>query len=369
MKILVACRAFDKMAGGVERMAAALMNEMCRRGHAVVLLTWDGENAVPFYDLDPRIEWHKLALGDPAHKAGWGMRLQRALRVRRFVKTARPDLMIGFQHGTWLALELFTLGLRIPTVAAERSAPHRFEFLEEGRRRRLIYLSFLLAERITIQCESYRSHYPAFLRPRIVTISNPVFPAGCRADPAGESALQKTLLCVGRLSYPKNQAVLIRAFAALAPNFPDWRLVLAGEGEDRPALEREIAALKMKNRISLPGAISAVGDIYAASQLFCLPSRWEGFPNTVAEAMAHCLPVTGFSECAGVRDLVQDGSNGLLAPGNGDEAALAAVLRRAMADPALRQRLGQAAAQTVQAYAPEKIFDAWENFFRDLAGA
>ena len=369
MKILVACRSFDKMAGGVERMAVAMMNEMRRRGHDVGLLTWDGDHAVPFYDLDPRIEWRRLALGDPAHKAGWGIRLRRALNVRRFVKAARPDIMIGFQHGTWLALRLFTMGLRIPTVAAERNAPHRFEFLEEGKRRHLIYLSFLLADRITIQCESYRGHYPAFLRARIVTIPNPVFPAASRADPAGDSAPQKTLLCVGRLSYQKNQAVLIRAFAALAPDFPDWRLVLAGEGEDRAMQEREIAALGMGNRISLPGAISAVGDIYAASHLFCLPSRWEGFPNALAEAMAHGLPVTGFSECAGIRDLVQDGGNGLLAPGNGDKSALAAILRRAMADSALRQRLGQAAAQTVRAYAPEKIFDAWETFFTDLAGS
>ena len=369
MKILVACRSFDNMAGGVERMAVALMNEMCQRGHTIVLLTWDGEHAVPFYDLDSRIEWHRLALGDPAHKAGWSLRLRRALRVRKFVRMAQPDLMIGFQHGTWLALRLFTLGLLIPTVAAERNAPQRFDFLEEGKRRGLIYLSFLLADRITIQCESYRNRYPAFLRSRIVTIPNPVFPAASRADPAGDAAPQKTLLCVGRLSYQKNQAVLIRAFAALAPDFPDWQLVLAGEGEDRPALEREIAALEMGNRISLPGAISAVGDIYAASHLFCLPSRWEGFPNALAEAMAHGLPVAGFSECAGVRDLVQDGGNGLLAPGNGNKSALAAILRRAMADSALRQRLGQAAAQTARAYAPEKIFDAWETFFTDLAGS
>jgi glycosyltransferase involved in cell wall biosynthesis len=367
MKILVACRSFDKMAGGVERMAVAMMNEMRRRGHDVGLLTWDGDHAVPFYDLDPRIEWRRLALGDPAHKAGWGIRLRRALNVRRFVKAARPDIMIGFQHGTWLALRLFTMGLRIPTVAAERNAPHRFEFLEEGKRRRLIYLSFLMADRITIQCESYRGHYPAFLRTRIVTISNPVFPASSRADPAGDSAPQKTLLCVGRLSYQKHQAVLIRAFAALVPDFPDWRLVLAGEGEDRPALEREIAVLEMENRISLPGAISAVVDLYAASHLFCLPSRWEGFPNALAEAMAHGLPVTGFSECAGVRDLVQDDGNGLLASGNGDEAALAEILRLAMADSALRQRLGQAAAQTVHAYAPDTVFNRWENLFRALA--
>lgn len=367
MKILVACRSFDQMAGGVERMAVALMNEMCRRGHEVTLLTWDDTNARPFYELDPEIKWHKLSMGDPAYKAGWRLRWRRAVSVRKIVKTARPDVMMGFQHGTFLALRLFTLGLGIPTLSAERNAPDRFEFLQEGKRRHLIYLSFLLARYITIQCESYRNSYPAFLRSRIISISNPVFPAQKQADPAGTEKLQKSLLCVGRLSYQKNQEVLVKAFYQLSKEFPDWCLIFAGEGEDRAALEREIAQLNMGHRIILLGAVKEVSDLYSSSHLFCLSSRWEGFPNALAEAMTHGLPVVGFSQCAGVRDLVQDGVEGFLAPGNGDVDSLAKSLGRLMKDSALRENMGRAAAQAMQAYTPQKIFDAWEDLFLKMA--
>ena len=369
MKILFACRKFDKVFGGVERMAIALMNEMVRRGHAVSLLTWDEtDNARAFYEMAPHIVWHKIALGGPDQKAGWPLRFRRAVKVRRLVKRITPDVMIGFQHGTFLALRLFTLGLDIPTVAAERNAPDRFEFLSEGKRRHIILPSFLLADRVTIQCESYREGYPAYLRPRIVTIPNPVFPAKRQAAPAGKGQAGKILLSVGRLSYQKHYDVMIDAFARLAKEFPDWQMVIAGDGEDRGKLEKSIAQYGLASRIKLSGATGDVESAYCQAHLFCLPSRWEGFPNALAEALSHGLPAVGFAGCAGVRDLIRDGETGFLAPGNGDVATLTEALRRAMRDDDLRGRMGQAARESTQDYAPEKIFGRWEKVFRDLAG-
>ena len=69
--ILFACRNFNNMAGGVERMASLIMNEMIKRGHKVVLLTWDPINANSHYYLNPKICWHKLDLGSPNEKASW----------------------------------------------------------------------------------------------------------------------------------------------------------------------------------------------------------------------------------------------------------------------------------------------------------
>ena len=68
----------------------------------------------------------------------------------------------------------------------------------------------------------------------------------------------------------------------------------------------------------MEGAVTDVAAEYAAADLFCLPSRWEGFPNTVAEALAHGLPAVAYEGCAGTGDLVEPGENGLLAAGNGD---------------------------------------------------
>ena len=367
MKILFACRSFDNMAGGVERMAIAIMGAMCERGHDVSLLTWDRDGAASFYPMDSRISWHKLDLGDHLPKAGWGLRLKRARKVRRIVSALRPDVIIGFQHGTFISMRLFTLGLGSPVVAAERNAPHRFDHIAAGKHQGFIMQTFRLANRITIQCESYRSRYPAAVRPRMVTIPNPVFPAAGFAEPAGTAKAQKILLSVGRLSFQKNQMVLLDAFAGLAPEFPEWHLTLAGEGEDRKTLEARIEAHGLQERVSLPGAVRDVSSLYTASHLFCLPSRWEGFPNALAEAMSHGLPCVGFAECAGVRDLVRHGENGLLAEGNCNPRSLAVALREAMSDASLREEMGRNGIASMRDYGPEKIFDQWDAFFRAVA--
>ena len=366
LHILVASRAYDHVVGGVERMSIALMNEMVSRGHRVTLLSWDGPGAIPFYPLDPRVEWRKIGGGDWRRVAGWRTRLRRARQVRAAVRAARPDVMIAFQSGMFIALRLFTLGQGVPVIAAERNAPQRFDYLKEGRRRALIFLLLRLARRVTIQSASYRAHYPAFLRRRLTVIPNPVETAAGAARP-GVMADEMRLLCVGRLSRQKNQLVLLDAFARLAGDYPAWRLTLVGDGEGRALVEAAIDRLDLGQRAELIGAVGDVAPWYCRSQLFCLPSLWEGFPNALAEAMAHGLPAVAFRGCAGMAELIEDQRTGWLAPGNDDVGSLAATLRAAMEDAGSRAAFGAAAREAMRAYRPAEIFTRWEDLFRTTA--
>ena len=366
VKILIICRSFNNMAGGIERMAAALMNEMCKRGHDVSLLTWDLAGAKSFYDFDPRIKWYSLNMGTHTKKASWLLRFKRMLKMRRMLREINPQIIMAFQHGTFFSTRLYSIGQGFPIIAAEREAPARFEHIKAGKRRWFIYQSFRLAKKITIQCESFTEDYPKYLHNKIITIANPVFPAKCHAKPYGKGSKRKILLSVGRLSYQKNQIVLIKAFAKICDQFPDWDLLIAGEGEDRETLESEVKKLHLEDRISLPGASKNVEQLYCQSHLSCLPARWEGFPNVVAESLAHGLPVIGFAGCAGTRDLIKHGENGLLAKGNGDVETLAETLKIAMSDDCLREKMGKAGIESVKQYEPETIFDMWENLFKEV---
>lgn len=362
MRLMFVARAMHAMAGGVERMIVTIMNEMAARGHSVSLFSWDRAGARAFYPMDTGIRWHRLDMGDPQSRAHLGLVAARAAAVRRLVKSERPDVIVCFQGGPFRAMQLFTAGMGIPLVAAERTAPTLYEHAGSARGRFIEHQSFRFAKRITIQFERYRDLYPAHLRGRIVVIPNPVAPAAIRAAP-GEPGPggRHRLLSVGRLSYQKNYPALLRAFAGLAPEFPDWDLRIVGEGEDRAALTALLAAMPgLSGRVSLPGATTDVAAEYAAAQLFCLPARWEGFPNALAEALAHGLPSVGFSGCAGVADLIADGVTGALAPGNDDATSLAGALAPLMAAHADRTRLGGAAAESVAQYRPVTIFDLWE---------
>lgn len=362
MRLLFNSRKYDGVAGGVERMSIVLMNEMIRRGHSVALTSLDPPRAETFYPLDTAVDWTRIDIGDPARRATPKEVIARLAAMRGVIRRFRPDAIIGFQQGAFVAMAAAALGTRVPVIAAERNAPHRFDHLKDGHGRDFQYQSFRLARFVTVQFEAYRDHYPDFVRRRMVVIPNPVEPVADRADPVGRAG-RKTLLCVARLSYQKNQAALVGAFGRLAPAFPDWDLVLVGDGEDRAALQALADAAAPAGRIRLMGAQTDVAGFYRQAQLFCLPARWEGFPNVIAEAMAHGLPAVGFADCAGVNSLIEPGRTGLLAAPMGDEAGLAGVLGRLMSDPEQRAAMGQAARAAIAPYAPSAVFDRWEALF------
>jgi glycosyltransferase involved in cell wall biosynthesis len=178
---------------------------------------------------------------------------------------------------------------------------------------------------------------------------------------------RRILLSVGRLEYQKNYSVLIQAFALIAPKHPDWILRIIGEGVERKDLEKLVAELDLSGRVDLPGTTDKVSSEYAQASLFSLSSRWEGFPNVIAEAMAHGVPCIGFAGCAGVSDLIRHGYNGRLAAENGDPETLADELSFLIGEPEQLVQMGRSAIESVQAYRPEHIYDLWEQLFKEAA--
>jgi GalNAc-alpha-(1->4)-GalNAc-alpha-(1->3)-diNAcBac-PP-undecaprenol alpha-1,4-N-acetyl-D-galactosaminyltransferase len=370
MKLLFVARAIDRMAGGVERIITALMNALSARGHQVNLLTWDLVNAQSFYPIEPEIIWYRLGLGDPKVRASAALMMRRCRAVRRAIRRAKPQVIVCFQDGPFRAICGYTLGLGVPIIAAERNAPDRFDHISAARYQGIIYQTLRFAARVTIQCESYRDLYPDFLQPRLVCIPNPVQPASVRARPdAPNKEGRYRLLSVGRLSFQKNYRVLIEAFSRLAARYANWDLAIVGEGEDRIQLEQLTRTLGLESRVVLPGVTKNIGEWYASSHLFCLSSRWEGFPNALAEALAHGLPAVGFAGCAGVRDLIAHGRSGLLAAGNGDAGSLALALEKAMSNSDLRRSMGSEAIIGVQPYHPSQIFSKWEELLSEVTSS
>ncbi len=369
MRLMVACRAFDNMAGGVERQAIGLMNEMVARGHEVYFLTWDHENARTFYPMDDKVQWFKLGMGDHMKKAGWHLRLQRMMKVRQVVRDSRPDVILAFQQGTFLSMRLYTAGIGIPVIAAIRNALSILDFTTAGNRRRFFFQSLRLAKLVTVQFEAYREEYPAFLRSKIRAVPNAIRPADTSVKKDEKESGGPLLLTVGRLSFQKNFKTLIESFLLLAETFPDWRLVIAGEGEQREALEKLITERNAGERIELLGAVKDVEGLYRQADIFCIPSLWEGFPNTLSEALAHGVPSVGFQKCAGVNQLIVSGENGFLAENKEkpeDEVkSLADTLARLMQDKLLRERMKEKAFQSMELYRPERVYDMWENTLKE----
>ncbi|MFM8678555.1 MAG: glycosyltransferase [Alphaproteobacteria bacterium] len=189
--------------------------------------------------------------------------------------------------------------------------------------------------------------------------------AGPRTRPAGDGLV---VGCVAPLRPEKDIGLLLRAFASASPDRPSWRLVVAGDGTQRVALEGLARDLGIAPRVAFAGSLADPAPLLARLDLFALPSRTEQMPFALLEAMAMALPVVATD----VGDVAR-----MLAPGNrlllsrpGDEAGLAAALRRAGDDAALRARLGAANLEAARRHFPATaMVAAFGALYAELAGA
>lgn len=156
----------------------------------------------------------------------------------------------------------------------------------------------------------------------------------------GIAADAQVVSCAGILRPRKGQHVLIDAFARLANDFPRAVLFLAGGGSEHERLRAQAARLGFAARVFLPGPVKPVFDVYAASDLFVMPSFHEGLCNACLEAGFASLPQV-VSDAGGNAEIVQDGQTGAVVP-KGDATALAAALARYLGDPALAAAHGAA---------------------------
>ena len=366
MRLLLAIKSLALEGGGAERVTAELASGLAGRGHDVAILTFDPPDYRPFYPLDPTVGRLALGIGDVRRQTGAREAMSRILTMRRAARSWRPDIAIGFMHSSYIPLGLALLGTRIPLVASEHT-PYQY-YRDRALQAALLRLVPLFARRMSVLSSSVREGFPRPLRGLMEVVPNPVSLRPERlADTAGATRSPRTVLAVGRMDAAKDHSILIEAFARIAGDFPDWRLRIVGDGDLRPSLEAQMRRLRLEARVELPGFTAEIGSEYAAAQMFAMPSRYESFGLTVAEALAHGLPVVAFADCPGTNELVDDGVNGLLVDDADRVGGLARTLARLMADPALRARIGAAGPGSIERYSPGRVLDRWEALLARVA--
>jgi glycosyltransferase involved in cell wall biosynthesis len=370
MKLLFGIKALDVPGGGAERVLTVVASGLAQRRHDVAVVTFDAPGGTSFYPVNPDVKRICLGLGPTDGKTGMKSFAQRLPVLRRAVREEQPDVVVGFMHSMFVPLALGMIGTGIPLVASEHIVPEHYE----GRRTEyaLFQLGCLMSKRVTVLSEAVRDLYPRILRRRMVPMSNPVVVhEDCKVDVVGENRPQKTVLSVGRLEAQKDHATLIRAFASVANEFPDWNLRIVGDGSLRRDLERLVSELGLEERVSLPGSTDRIDAEYSRAQLLAVPSRFESFGLVTAEALAVGLPVLGFAGCPGTNELIQHDVNGWLVGDVGEPERVNAyqeALATLIADGNLRVRLGDAGRRSMRGSSPENVVRSWEQLLCDVTG-
>ncbi len=217
---------------------------------------------------------------------------------------------------------------------------------------------------VVMQTKAARDSLPRGLRARAVVIPNPCVPIEQTRRPAGDGS---RIIAVGRLVRQKGFDLLLQAFARLAADAPDATLTIFGDGPERRALEKQARALRIDDRVSLPGTTPSPGAWLAAGDIFVLSSRFEGFPNVLVEALAAGFAAIAFDCPWGPSDILTDQQNGLLVPPE-DVDALARALLRLTRDAALRSALRKAAPAAADRYALPGVLVRWDAVFAEASG-
>ena len=169
---------------------------------------------------------------------------------------------------------------------------------------------------------------------------------------------KKMILNVGRLAHQKAQDILLKAYARVVASRPEWKLTIIGYGPDKQTLYDQASSLNLLDHIEWIDWTSEIERYYETAGIFALPSRYEGTPNALLEAMSFGVPSVVTDGSPGPLEHISDGVNGLIVPVD-DEFRLANALLRLTESKELRDRFGTAARQTIEAIDQDAVYEAW----------
>lgn len=347
--------------GGAERVIANLATYFHDTGYRVVLVTTRREETE--YEVPAGVQ---RRISEPLKKElGKGRVrdfLTRCRTLRRIWKEEKPDVILSFIGKNNMMAILTSLGMGIPVAVSVRGEPSQ-EYYSRPLRLLAGFL-FCFADCVILQTKQCFAFFPEAVRKKAVILKNPVNEDFFR--PRYEGEREKTIVAVGRVDENKNHEMLIRAFAGIADQFPDYRLVIYGEGEKRDQLKKLALQMGLDGRVSLPGSTAHVADAIYKTRVFVLSSNTEGMPNTLIEAMLMGLTVVSTDcPCGGPAELIQNNYNGVLVP-VGDVVKMQGKLQFLLNNLQEADRMGINAMKTNVIYNADRVYGEWRNCLENL---
>lgn len=367
-KILLGSRVKRRVQPGV-----LLLGSQMRMGGAqrvlLDLASWFSDHGVPvtaafFYDKDGlHREWQAGRLYDIVDLRAWqtgrslpGNLWQLAgglIRLFRLLRSQRISGVMAFTHHSNL------LGLPVAWLAGVpvRIASHHGRILSLPRpveKLHALLVNLGIATRLVAVSERTREQaIEEGVKPQhIVVIPNGVALSQTPVDSSASihaelhlPADSPLILSVGRLVYEKGHTYLLQALPPVLERFPSAAVVFAGDGDLRTALETEASRLGIRSAVHFLGTRGDVPALVASATVFVLPSRSEGLPMALLEAMSQGKAVV-CTNVGGLAEAVEDKHSGLMVPGE-DPRALATALIELLGNPPLRTRLGNTARQII----------------------
>ena len=349
---------FSLGGGGAQRVISNMANYWAANGRAVTLVTYGDVSARDSYGLHPAVEWRPLSIARESRNRfeAIAFNLIRLVIIRRAIAKTEPDAVISFLDKVNVRTIISCLGTQFPVVVSERVDPAEHSI---GLGWNLLRsFSYRYAARVVTQTERALGFFSGEIRRKGRVIPNPLLIQE-RYLGLRHQSRTKVVIAMGRLVHQKGFDLLLRAFSVVARKYPEWRLVVWGEGDLRMELENLRDELGLQGRATFRGWTDDPFGEMRRAELFVLSSRYEGFPNALCEAMGCGLPVISFDCPSGPNQIIRDGVDGILVAPN-DVDALATAMDRVIEDHSFRSSLGVRASAAIRRLDLKGIMGKWE---------
>ena len=362
MKKNIAFVIYSLNAGGAERVVSTLSNSLCETYNVAIISLIDSK---PFYTIDKKVSiitCFKEIKPSSNFIESIITNYKLYSYIKKYSKDYNIDLLIGFMTATNILATFAAKSIGIPIIISERNYPVLMKismFWKLLRR-----FSYPKADKLVVQTKPIAEYFNSYVkRKRITILPNPIS-SHFKVDRETLQVERKNIvLNVGSLTYQKGQDILIKAFARIKPE--NWELHIIGEGPKRKEYEVLIEELGMKKSIKLLGRNNQISFSYLSSKIFVFPSRYEGFPNALTEAMYMGLPCISTDCPTGPSELIEHMENGILFPVD-DVNQLEYELDCLIKNQNLRKEMGEKATLSVLNLNENNVTEKWSKLIDEF---
>lgn len=343
--------------GGAETMCENLCYALTGQGHEVTVVSLYGEHT----PISRRMEEAGVKIRYLDKRLG--LDLSMVPKLYRIMKEEKPDVV----HTHLDVIKYAVAAARLAGVPKCVHTVHNVAEKEaEGRAQKIIngfYFRRGLSVPVALSPEVQTSivSFYGLQKEQVPVAYNGVDLSRCQPKESYKSGEAFHILHIGRFNEQKNHEMLLRVFQKLAEKHPNLRLDLLGEGELREKMESLAEDLGIREQVSFLGAQSNVYPYLHNADLFLLPSRYEGMPMTLIEAMGTGLPIVA-TAVGGVPDMLTNGEDGITVPC--EEAAVAGACETLIRNEDLREKLGRAARENADRFSAQTMGKRYAEIYR-----
>ena len=344
--------------GGAERVVATLSNKLVEKNEVIIITTTDEKIE---YSLNKSIKLFNLKNFD-GNKNPLVKNIIYLKRLKDYIKDIDPDIILGFLPEPSYRLLLLKPFIKTPVIISDRNDP-KIEYASLKSRTIMKFL-YKRADGFVFQTDEARDYFCKKIQDKSIVIANPVDDRFLKTKYVGYKSTE--FINVGRLNEQKNQILLIESFKDVIKKYPNYKLLIYGEGSLKNELSMYIKDNKLNNNVKLCGNVDDIENILKDKKGFILSSKYEGMPNALMEAMAVGVPcISTDCPCGGPRELIKNNINGLLVKSN-DKNELVSAMYKIIENDKMCKKIAMSAKKNMNNYSCDKIVSKWFEFMKEV---